>query len=161
MQKYKKPTFTEEDLGVNPFAQSLKIPVNEIEFKNVYKKEEDMLLPLVKEVEKTPITKLYTTSEHRKFTNNLSLRSKELLLWIMYEVKYGEDFLWVNKKRYMEECNISSLNTYKEAIKELIRYGYVGLTVIQDVYWINPLFFFKGDRIAKYPNNVVKTSLGY
>jgi hypothetical protein len=59
----------------------------------------------------------------------------------------------------MQENKISSLNTYKDAIKELIKYGFVNSTTVQDVYWINPEFFFKGDRLKKYSSNVKKEDI--
>lgn len=153
---YKKPKFTEKDLGFNPFINSLVIPVIEKHFKEQYKKSDDVLVPVIQEVEYTEIAKLYCSAERRKITNNLSLRAKELFLWIMYEIDHGKDFLWVNKKRYMEEVEITAIDTYKNAMKELIRYGFLGLTVIQDVFWINPDLFFKGNRITKYPNKIEK-----
>ena len=156
MQKIKKPKFTTQDLGNNPFLQSLTIPVMELSFKDTYVKDEDVWLQASKIVDTTHSCRLFTSSELRKFTNNLSLRSKELLLWIMYDINYSEDFLWLNKKRYMEEVGITAINTYKAAVKELVRYGYLGLTVVPDVFWINPLFFFKGDRVKAFPKNLEK-----
>jgi hypothetical protein len=100
--------------------------------------------------------KLYCSPEKRLLTNRLSLRAKEMLLWIQYEIDHGKDFLWMNKKRYMEELEIKSINTYKEALKELIRHGFITPTLASDYYWINPDFMFKGDRVKKYPKNVVK-----
>lgn len=154
MQKYKKPEMLAKDFLVNPLAISLEIPVRDIEFSDSYRSDGEHLMPVIKEVEKTPVTKLYATAELRKITNLLPLRSKELLLWIMYELPIGKDYLWVNKQRYMEEVEITSIDTYKTAIKELIRYCFICPSLVNDVYWINPLFFYKGDRVSKYPKNV-------
>lgn len=153
MQKYKKPKFDIKKLGVNPCTVSLVIPVNEIEFKDQYTKEDGMLTNTTVEVEATPFAKLYVTAERRKLVSSLSTSAKELYLWIMYEVDASEDALWINRDRFMEENN-TSLNTYKKAIEELIRYAFVAYTVVKDVYWINPDFFFRGDRIKKYPKNI-------
>lgn len=153
MQKYKKPEFDFETLGVNPCSYPLVIPVNKIEFAGQYKKEDDMLINVIAEVEATPYTKLYVTSERRKLVSGLSTSAKELYLWIMFEIDSGEDALWINKDRFMEE-NHTSLNTYKKAIEDLIRYAFIAYTVVKDVYWINPDFFFRGDRLSKYPKNI-------
>lgn len=155
MQKYKKPDFTNKNLGINPCSVPLQIPVNELVFKDQYVRDGNILINASKEVESTPYSKLYVTAERRKIIASLSAAAKELYIWIMYEVKTGEDALWINKQRFMEE-NSTSLNTYKKAIEELVRYALVAFTVVKDVYWINPDFFFKGDRIAKYPQCVVK-----
>lgn len=154
--RIKKPVFNEQDLGVNPCVSNLQIIVSKIEFKGQYKRVEEMLLPVIKEVEKTPYSKLYCSSERRMYINALSPRSKELFLWLMFEINSGEDYVWINKLRYMNENSISAINTYKEAVKELVRYAFLSPTIITDVYWINPSYFFKGDRIKKYPNKVVE-----
>lgn len=153
MQKYKKPTFTYAQLGTNPC--SFTVPVNELAFKDQYKREPDgTLLPLTLPVEATPYTKVYVSSDRRLIIAKLSPAAKELYLWIMFEVDSGKDALWINKDRYMIE-NSTSLNTYKKALTELLRYALIVKTIIKDVYWINPDFFFRGDRIAKYPNKIV------
>ena len=158
MQKYKKPKFDCKTLGVNSFVinSGFVIPVNKLEFVDQYKLELDgTLLPLKLEVEATPYVKVYITPERRLIISKLSPAGKELLLWLMYELETGKDYLWINKSRFMLE-NSTSLNTYKKAVDELVRYGMLAFTVVKDVYWINPDFLFKGDRISKYPKNIQK-----
>ena len=55
----------------------------------------------------------------------------------------------------MVEADVS-LNTYKAAIEELIIKKLITPTmyVAANYYWINLVFFFNGNRVAKYPNNV-------
>ena len=155
MQKYKKPKFDVKTLGVNPCVNSgFVIPVNKLEFVDQYKLEADgTFLPLKLEVEAIPYSKIYVTSDRRLIISNLSPSTKELFLWILYEIESGKDYLWINKDRFMLE-NHTSLNTYKKALDELIRYALLAFTVVKDVYWINPDFFFKGDRVSKYPKNI-------
>lgn len=104
-------------------------------------------------VEDELFTKIYSTSALRKNLMGCTPKAKDLLWFIVYELECGKDWLWINKKRYMEESNVS-LNTYKAAIKELVRYNFIQVTLYTDVYWINPMYFFKGDRIKKYPKHV-------
>lgn len=155
MQKYQKPKFKMSELGINPCTTSLIIPVNELEFKGQYKKDGDVFINASKEVEATPYAKIYITAERRKLVAGLSSSAKELYLWIMYEIDPSEDALWINKQRYMEENN-TSLNTYKKSVEELIRYAFIAYTIVKDVYWINPDFFFRGDRVNKYPTKIKK-----
>lgn len=152
MQKYKKPKFSYKDLGKNPCTNSLEIPIRNLVMKDQFikDKEEDVFDNVTVTVEAISYTKLYITSDRRKIIAALSPAAKELYLWIMFEVESGEDALWINRERFMVE-NSTSLNTYKKAIEELIRCILLAYTVIKDVYWINPDFFFKGDRIKKYP----------
>lgn len=153
MQKYSKPKYDYKTLGINPFSISLEIKVKELELLNAYKKDGDDWLPVTNEVEDTPYTKMFITSERRIIISNLSPAAKELYLWIMFEIDAGKDALWINKERYMLE-NHTSINTYKKALEDLIRYAIISQTVVQGVYWFNPDFFFRGDRIRKYPKNL-------
>lgn len=155
MQKYQKPKFTYKDLGKNPCVSSLEIPVRTITMSRQFTKDkdDDTLVNVEIEVEAIAFSKLYVTAERRKLLSSLSSSAKELYLWIMFEIETGEDALWINKLRFMEENN-TSLNTYKKSVEELIRYAFIAYTVVKDVYWINPDFFFKGDRIKKYPSKI-------
>lgn len=152
---YKKPVFDEEDLGVNPFLRGLEIKVNIREDGDIYKKEDDVLINNKRVMEYTPYTKVYITPANRKIVNTLSDKAKSLYLWLMYEADTNKDFIWLNYKRYMIENEIKSYTTYANAIKELIRYGFVATTITKDVYWVNPDFFFRGSRVQTFPENVV------
>lgn len=80
-------------------------------------------------------------------------KAKDLCWFIIYELNSQQDWLWINKERYMKESHVS-LNTYKAAVLELDRYGILQPTVYKDTYWVNPMFFFHGDRIKKYPSKI-------
>ena len=150
-----KPVFNEEMLGTNPFTDKLVVYVSRIEYKGQFKKDKDgYVLPVIGEIEYESLCKIYVNSEKRKKTNALSTRAKELLLWLLYEVKSNEDFIWINRVRYMNENNISSVNTYRAAVKDLIIHGFITRSVVNAIYWINPSLFFSGNRIAKYPKNI-------
>lgn len=56
----------------------------------------------------------------------------------------------------MDENDVSSVNTYKGAVRELLLGGYLYLSVIKDVYWINPHYFFHGNRVNIFPQNIVR-----
>lgn len=150
--------FEEKELGVNPFQYGLKVRVRTVEFEGQYKKEEGDWITVQADVEYDSYCKVYSNAERRLIVNGLSLRSKELLLWLFFEIEYGRDYVWINKKRCMKELNIKSVNTFKQGLNGLIRYGFITPTLINDYYWINPDFFFKGDRIKKYFKNVVRVN---
>jgi len=99
------------NIGFNPLAVGIEIPVVPVYSKDTYKKDEDAIVPITIFIEKTPFTKVYNTSENRKIVNNLSARAKTLLLWIIYELDAGKDYLWINKYRYMQEVGIKAINT--------------------------------------------------
>ena len=138
MQKYKKPEVNEVMLGIIPYVSSLTIPVVRKLFEKQYKKDDEGdLIPVQQEIEYTEFTKIYTNRERRIIINNLSDKAKSLYLWLIYEIESGKDYIWINKIRYMEELSIKSIDTFKNALIELIRYSLLSLTVIKDVYWIN------------------------
>ena len=154
----KKPIFDKKTIGLNPFLVPLKIPVYKLKAKHEYNIDsEGVLTPKEILLEQTPKVNIYVKTEHRLVVNSLNKNTKELFLWLIYSIETNEDYLWINKTRYMKELGITSINTYKSALKELIRYGIIQYTVITDVFWINPEFFFKGSRIETFPSNIIVT----
>lgn len=153
MSRALKPQFQEEELGINPFIQNLEILVRTVDREGEYRKEDDVLVPVTFELEYLPSSKIYCDAIRRKIISNCGPNSVKLFMWIVYDIKYGEDFIWLNKTRYMEETSTSK-NTLVKAINELHRYCIINPTIIKDVYWINPDFFFKGSRVNKYPDKV-------
>ncbi len=148
-----KPEIREEDLGVNPFVVDLVIDVNK--FKKKVKNEfgQDVFDSI--EFEATPYCKLFEAKESKKDMLRLGIRSKEMLLYFLYSVNSAKDYLWVGKREYMISHGIKSVNTFKVALNELIHQGYIcKINGFTDVYWINPMYFFKGNRLTKYPNNI-------
>jgi len=159
MEKIKKrefkPTYNEAMLGRNPFLDTLTVEVSAVEYKNQYVKDKDgIILPKIGEVEYERKTSIYVASEKRLRSNSLTPRAKELYLWLIYEADSGKDYLWLNRVRYMSENNIASPTTYRSAINELIKEGFVSRTVVGGVYWLNPSLFFNGNRIIKFPKNI-------
>lgn len=154
----KKPIFEEDDLGSNPFVNTdFKVLVRSITDGSKYQMDDEVLVPSVVDLEKDDYVKLYIKPEYRKLVGMLSNSSRSLLLWCIYEVDSAKDYLWINKRRYMEEHSVKSVNTFKSAVKELVRLNIIAPTVQRNVFWINPRLFFHGSRINKYPKNVIKT----
>jgi hypothetical protein len=162
MSKYEKQELDEAELGINPFVSSLKIPVNSVRSDNKYRVHdkssgEDSIYELANfDYEATPYCKVFSDKQRRTIMAKLKPRSKDLFLWIGYELKSGKDYIWINKVRYMEENEVGSINTYKSAIVELMQTGIIAKIHVMDYYWINPHWFFNGNRITKFPDNVVR-----
>lgn len=150
-----KPVINEDKMGLNPFTETLVIPITRRNIYGNYKRSEGGLIPAEFDYDATSHAKLFCDSDRRYLNNSLTLRAKELLLWVMFQVNNAQDYIWINKTMYMEENNITSINTYKEALADLVKKKYLSITLIKDVYWINPNYFFKGNRLAKYPNNII------
>jgi hypothetical protein len=71
------------------------------------------------------------------------------------------DWVQINREYFMSKYGVKSVNSFKDALKELQRYLIIVSTHYDTVYWVNPSFMFNGDRVKKYPNNlnVVSTNL--
>lgn len=152
MTRFLKKKITAEDLGLNPFVQPLQFEVKWKTLSGQFKKmKEGILVPNEILMEREPTCKVYTSAAHRKHVmEKLKPTAAKLYLWLIYDIDYALDYHQINKKRCMEEVGIS-LNTYKAAVIELKKAAIITETVEKDIYWINPSFFFKGDRIKKYP----------
>lgn len=156
-QQAKRPHIEEDRLGVNPFLSTLVVPVNKIIMSGQYRADkEGLILPVEVELDKDVSCKVFVDAGRRKQMVALTPRAKDLLLWLIYEVDSGRDWMWINYLRYMAECDVRSYNTYKTAVRELCIKNFLGTTVLNHVYWINPHFFFNGSRIAAFPGNVVR-----
>lgn len=157
MRANQKPVITKELLGKNLFLENLQIHVNKIVLQGKYISDGDgHILLAEQDFEKDTYSRVYNDSERRLKMMALSSRAKELLMFVIYETEIGLDHIWINRVRYMKENKVKAYNTYIEALKELIRQGYLAATAIHSVYWINPRLFFNGSRINAFPDKVVR-----
>ena len=148
--------FDEKNLIKNPFEFTLQIPVTELISNIEYIKdmEEGIIVPKGIVLERTKSIKLYYCEDCKDFVANLSDKAQRLYLHILYNLLHGKDWIQINSEYYMKKNGISSINTFKNAIKELMRYSFISPTEYKTVFWINPNLFFAGNRLKKYPNNI-------
>jgi hypothetical protein len=149
----KKPDLSPESIGPNPLAETLEIQVTRKYHKvlNKYDEKDEVEYSL----DKTPFTKVYEVKQGKVNMIDLPLRSKELYLYVLYSLESGQDIIWIDRMVYMDRMKIRSVNTFKEAVWGLSLPKYIyPHAKLKDVYWINPHYFFKGNRINKYPNNI-------
>lgn len=153
---FKNPIKDVLEVGVSPFESGLVIPINKSysevrnKFGDVDVKESDM--------EATKFTKVYDVSSNRDKIVGLPIRCKELWLYIIHSLEIGQDYIWIDRRAYMDNMGIKSINTFKLAINKMcesVNGQYLQKhSTIKDVYWINPVYIFKGSRINKYPNRL-------
>ena len=141
----------------NPLAVSLKIDATKVTDKNKFRiDDEGIKHPVEYLIERERNVKIYYFPGAKDIIGNLSAQAQRLYLFILYHMEPGQDYIYLNKVLYMAQNKIKSVNTFKDAIKELSRYCFVSLSVdYKDVYWINPMLFFCGSRIVKYPDKVI------
>jgi hypothetical protein len=169
MTRIKKPLFTELDLGMNPIVtgQDFQIRFRELSHKKTYTDVEAGTGKLISSVDTDEVysvevekyTKVFNRSAYRIHIMALPSRARDLYLWLIYEADPGKDYIWINKQRYMEECDVS-LNTYKAAVSDLIKSIVIVPSAVTQVYWINPLFFFNGNRLQKFKEKLVNVTSG-
>ena len=153
--KILRTEINEESMGRNPFASSLVVKVMPI--RSGYVPDGDIMVDNVVEMECETFSKMFDKAENRMVMAGLSFRALQVWTWMMYTIASGKDYVWMNVERMMGECGMKSVKTYKAAITELCRYGYVAPCAgHKNVYWINPAIGFKGSRVNKFPKNVVR-----
>ncbi len=150
-------TIDESKLILNPFVNNLQIEATKLTDLNKFVADADgTMLPVTTLIEKRQNTKIFYCTACKDMVYNLSPGAKSLYLYVLYNLESGQDWIQVNVQWYMTKNGVKSINTYKEAMKELCRYLFLSQTVdYKDVYWINPMLFFSGNRIAKYPDKVI------
>jgi hypothetical protein len=152
----KLQTIDESKLLLNPFVNNLQIEATKLIDTGKFVPDEDgTMIPVTALIEKKQNVKLFYCSGCKDMIYNLSPGAKSLYLFVLYNLDSGQDWIQLNSQWYMAKNNIKSINTYKEAVKELCRYLFLAQTAdYKDVFWINPMLFFSGNRIAKYPGKV-------
>lgn len=150
----------ESKMVINPFSYTLQIEATKLISTDVTESSYDQqtINTIEREVliEHKSYTKLFYCSGCKDIIYNLSPQGKSLYLFVLYNLTAGKDWLQLNSQWYMTKNNVKSINTFKDAVKELCRYAFLSQSAdYTDVYWINPTLFFHGSRIKKYPKHVV------
>ena len=156
----KQEEFDESRLKNNPFTYTLQIPVTKVisDIDYAMDIEDGIFHNKAFYLEKVKKTSIYHCESCKEITLGLSDKALRLYTWIYMSITPGKDFIRLNKELYMKRTNTKSINTYKAAIAELIRYCYITQTEYRTVYYINPNIFFSGNRLNKYPNRIVETN---
>ena len=149
--------------SVNPFTTDLTIPVRV--FKTIKKIVDvqdiqegiittvpDQLVSKVL-VEDAEYTRVYVRQGYRLHVMALPKEAKSVYLWLMYEIDTNLDYVFLNRRRYKEECG-GTWTDLANGILQLTQSGIINNTPIKDVYWINPRFFFQGNRLKKYQDKL-------
>lgn len=144
----------ESTLSINPFVYSLSIGVSKNTTLSKYKSSEGVLLNDVFYYDRSPSTKLYHSKDNEDVISMLSPTSLRLFYFIANRMVKGKDWVQVNKEYFMSKYGVKSVNSFKDALKELQRYLIIVSTHYDTVYWVNPNFMFNGDRCKKYPDNL-------
>lgn len=153
----------ESKLGINPFLDYLRIwAIRVDESRELFEKDSGVVVSIENKANITTIREYdvehyfrgFNKSENRLSVMGLSAKAKDLLWFIVYELKAGRSYVVVNVKRYLEEVKVSR-KTYRRAVLDLIAASIIAPTSITNVFYINPAMFFNGNRIKKFPEKVL------
>jgi len=152
----KRQVIDKDKIGSNPFKNQIAIQATKVvENSTFVYDEKGEPVPVTKLIEKQKSTKIYHCTGCKERVYNLSPGAKSLYLYVLYNLKVNVDWIHINREWYMEKNNVKSINTYKDAMKDLCRYEFLCTTPeYKDVFWINPVLFFSGNRIKKYADKV-------
>jgi len=154
----KYPPLDPSKLKLNPFTQELVIPATMWTDSGKYVFNEDLqkMVPASAVVEKAKYTRVYRSAQLRDIAMRLSPGALKLLMWMIYDTVDANDWIRVMPSAYAEKGGKGSSRTqYKKAVDELISEGYICKTQYSYTYWINPAIQCAGNRVTKYPDNVV------
>lgn len=85
------------------------------------------------------------------FFDVLNSQGRDLFLYILANIGHGKDQIKLDRNIVSERIKIST-KTFYAAIKNL-KESFVITPNTKGYYWINPYFFFRGDRIKYYKTN--------
>ena len=166
----KKKGFTKEELHKysialnNPFLSDFTIKAKSFEKsgndEHIGEGDDAFILQDVTLYEDDAFTKMYCSPDRRMHLAMLSPRGHHLLNWIAQKIDPGHDLIWINRHAYMEESEIKRQETYVSAVADLVEHKILNRASFSvDVYWINPFFFFKGNRLKKYSTHIKKENV--
>lgn len=100
----------------------------------------------IEEQEKTSV--YYITYRNNVLFKELTSIGRDVLMYIYHNIKTNEDTIDLPSKKLCNDMGIS-IATYYRGIRELIDIAVITKKEKQ-IYWINPHYVFKGDRIKFY-----------
>lgn len=144
-----------DGMGINPFIGNLSIYVTRRKQGVINKFGDEDIKEY--DLEVMPYTKVFDIAGDVKQICELPIRSQQMYLYLIHSLKSAQDYVCIDRVKYMKQMKIGSVNTFKVAIRGLSSGSYIYPHYkIRDVYWINPHYFFRGSRINKYPDNLVE-----
>jgi hypothetical protein len=134
---------------INPFRTGLKIHISEMLPKSTTAHH-------LVEVENAKPVSVYMDNDLLKVMAGLSASGKDMLLYIMRYLGSNRDTIELKEDIYIERMNVSD-RTFRRAKEELTNLIIVKKKSRKDVYYINPQYLFRGNRINAYPESIVVT----
>jgi len=157
-------TFNPAKMGSNPFLRDYTLKVMEMnvskELSSV-KRSEGIITDITATgninnryyIETTPYARLYKVPAHLKELVQCTGATLKLLIWIMIKVEVGSDYIVVDIEDFKRRASCSH-SSYCRAVAELTGLYFIMRQKQPNVFWINPSYFFSGNAITKYADNM-------
>lgn len=154
----------ERDDLINPFCSNFTLELirikNKIEIVGDEARSESLSMSKVYSekytVEKQKHTKLYHTAYDDKLFFNLSNKARDIVFYILLNIKENLDYIELSFDIIKKKVNISR-KLYYDSMKELKEKAIVS-NRRQGSFWVNPQIIFNGNRKEffkiNYPNNL-------
>lgn len=141
---------------VNPFIDdTFTIQVNILTDEKTYQTVNGIMQPKQYKFEKQLSSKVFRSAKNRNTIAELKASAQRLWLWITYEVAPSTAEFELNIKTYQKHNpKNSSINTIKDAIKDLTDKKLIKPSDRKNIYFINPVYLFSGNRVKSYPEHV-------
>jgi hypothetical protein len=134
----------------NPFIDGLDINADNL----VYVDEDEKQVASFN-IETSDSVTLYFNKEKKDVIRKLSPSSKQLFVWLLLELPRNKDYIWFNRPRYRSSSKSSTSDpTIKKSIEELVENNIIAITAIFDVFYINPYYFYNGNRTKQFKDKV-------
>jgi hypothetical protein len=153
----------EERRGITIHRESPFMPAVAVKSRKVVNKRGDMVLVKaetgeiesqvagfweLEEVDSTQFVKLFAAGMKRlKDLKSPGVKVLEVLYFIIKE-NPGKDRVFMSFFQVNQLITPMSVATYRRGTKELIDCEFIAATIDENMYWINPSYFFNGDRLA-------------
>jgi hypothetical protein len=141
--------FTNDEDGFNPFVYDDKYHFVLVK-KTIWRADKQYMIDYANKLT------LYNFRHRKNTIDNMSPNACKMFLKILTLVQDRRDVIYINKEDYIKDTNCSA-RTFERALFELIEKNIIKYyRGRKHRFWINPAFFFAGNRLNKYPDNITK-----
>lgn len=152
----KKEVIDTDTLLKNPFTYSLVIPASKLFLSETFREDRDGVFVQQSFLyDRVSSTRVFHSQDVEAALALLSPTGLKLYVFIEQRLVNNQDWIQLNKELFMAKFKVKAEKSVNSAIKELLRYCFITSSHYNSVYWINPSIWFCGDRLKKYPSNIV------
>ena len=146
----------DKPIGKNPFTVSINLQLEKIEYDLIINTREGTTINKTRKSYTktigTTITEITSVEYINTIINLSAIASRVLNIIKFYYLQPDKDYVYFKYNTFCDNFNIG-LSTLYKALKELEASGIINKTSSGGVYWINSLFFLKGDIKKFHMNN--------